>query len=937
MEPEVPPPWKPKREEAEENVEEPQETRVYIGAAFSRWTSLKRDKCFRSDAELACFLLDSYERGATALTAMKVKLSDAQQLLPVKEEVSWSPSLDQQHTDLTSQEGEQLNGLDEANVTRFPVSSVKSEHDDKKSASSHLHQRPTEGNSDSERLTSCSAKQIIAETDGELCGEAESARNPNPQPNADGKASDDELQKPETEDTDDGWKESRTFSSTNTYSSYSDCGEHFRYRKSLQRHVTRHLGKRTNNKCSKVRQNAVSQMASHTEEKPFGCDVCGQRFKREANLRTHIRVHTGEKPFSCKVCEKRFRHQYNLYRHMRIHTGEKPFNCSVCNKRFSQLWDLKRHENVHTGEKPFSCSICGRKFTQRMHFKRHTSVHTAERSFGCDVCGKSFKCKRGLKKHTRIHTEERPFSCDVCNKRFSQSWILKRHLSTHTGVKHLHPDEPRCVGLVTAIPAPAFSELVQIQVSSREDVQQILLEEFPSSPRLNQQDKDSHQIKAEQEELFTCQEGEHLNGLEEADITRFPVAAIQVKSEDDEEKPDSSQLHQRPTEDNSDSEPPTNCSDKQMKAETDGDDCGGPDPDRNQSSHLQPNTDGKISDSYETEVSIDDDGDDDDWQEPLTDSETEDSDNSWKDSGAFDSGVNSDGGSNFAKKYLNCSECGKQFECKQAFKRHVASSLQRRASCCFVNKKCFKVNQAADLQGGCHTEEKPFGCDICAQRFNQNAHLKTHMRIHTGEKPFCCSICEKIFRHQYNLNRHMRVHTGEKPFSCGVCGQKFNRNTNLKTHMRIHTGEKPFGCGLCSKTFSQPGDLKRHKSVHTGEKPFKCSICSKRFTQRIHYKTHMSVHTGERPFGCDLCSKTFNREGNLKIHKRVHTGEKPFGCDICGQRFNQSTNLKTHLRVHSGEKPFCCSVCGERFTREGSLRRHMRRQGINHSIDSKVE
>ncbi|XP_030610153.1 zinc finger protein 260-like isoform X2 [Archocentrus centrarchus] len=761
MEPEVPPPWKPKREEAEENVEEPQETRVYIGAAFSRWTSLKRDKCFRSDAELACFLLDSYERGATALTAMKVKLSDAQQLLPVKEEVSWSPSLDQQHTDLTSQEGEQLNGLDEANVTRFPVSSVKSEHDDKKSASSHLHQRPTEGNSDSERLTSCSAKQIIAETDGELCGEAESARNPNPQPNADGKASDDELQKPETEDTDDGWKESRTFSSTNTYSSYSDCGEHFRYRKSLQRHVTRHLGKRTNNKCSKVRQNAVSQMASHTEEKPFGCDVCGQRFKREANLRTHIRVHT--------------------------------------------------------------------------------------------------------------------------------------------------------------------------------DVQQILLEEFPSSPRLNQQDKDSHQIKAEQEELFTCQEGEHLNGLEEADITRFPVAAIQVKSEDDEEKPDSSQLHQRPTEDNSDSEPPTNCSDKQMKAETDGDDCGGPDPDRNQSSHLQPNTDGKISDSYETEVSIDDDGDDDDWQEPLTDSETEDSDNSWKDSGAFDSGVNSDGGSNFAKKYLNCSECGKQFECKQAFKRHVASSLQRRASCCFVNKKCFKVNQAADLQGGCHTEEKPFGCDICAQRFNQNAHLKTHMRIHTGEKPFCCSICEKIFRHQYNLNRHMRVHTGEKPFSCGVCGQKFNRNTNLKTHMRIHTGEKPFGCGLCSKTFSQPGDLKRHKSVHTGEKPFKCSICSKRFTQRIHYKTHMSVHTGERPFGCDLCSKTFNREGNLKIHKRVHTGEKPFGCDICGQRFNQSTNLKTHLRVHSGEKPFCCSVCGERFTREGSLRRHMRRQGINHSIDSKVE
>ncbi|XP_040891846.1 uncharacterized protein LOC121180472 isoform X3 [Toxotes jaculatrix] len=42
-----------------------QRTRINIGVAFPRWKSLMRDKCFQSDAEVACFLLDSYERGAT--------------------------------------------------------------------------------------------------------------------------------------------------------------------------------------------------------------------------------------------------------------------------------------------------------------------------------------------------------------------------------------------------------------------------------------------------------------------------------------------------------------------------------------------------------------------------------------------------------------------------------------------------------------------------------------------------------------------------------------------------------------------------------------------------------------------------------------------------------------------------------------------------------
>ncbi|XP_030267035.1 uncharacterized protein LOC115578279 isoform X2 [Sparus aurata] len=129
------------------------------------------------------------------------------------------------------------------------------------------------------------------------------------------------------------------------------------------------------------------------------------------------------------------------------------------------------------------------------------------------------------------------------------------------------------------------------------DVQQLLYkEEDPPeqqerSSSLDQEDPpELPHIKNEQEELWTHQEGEQLPGLEEADI-KFTLTPVTVKSgEDDEEKPQSSQLHQRQTE--------------QMETEADGEDCGGPEPDRNFNSvsNLQPVTDDGTSHCSEPEI-----------------------------------------------------------------------------------------------------------------------------------------------------------------------------------------------------------------------------------------------------------------------------------------------------------------------------------------------
>ncbi|KAM6897930.1 uncharacterized protein PEZ65_020017 [Lycodopsis pacificus] len=266
-----------------------------------------------------------------------------------------------------------------------------------------------------------------------------------------------------------------------------------------------------------------------------------------------------------------------------------------------------------------------------------------------------------------------------------------------------------------------FNPEVRIQ---RAHVQQLLLvkEEVPSeqqewSSSLDQEDPEPSHIKEEQEELCTSQEGEQLQGLEEADV-KFSFTP--VKSEDEEEEAQSSQLHQRQTE--------------QMETEADGEDCGGPEPDRNldPDRHPEPDTDEKTRDSLDTDGSGD-----------------------WKKTREPQSALNylkpdevcvSDSRCSAGEKRFRCSECEKTFGQSHNLKIHMRT----------------------------HTGEKPFSCSVCKKSFSVRSTLQSHMRTHTGEKPFSCSVCKKSFLDRSPLRNHMRLHTGEKPFSCSVCKKSFS-------------------------------------------------------------------------------------------------------------------------------------------------------------------
>ncbi|CAB1426597.1 unnamed protein product [Pleuronectes platessa] len=102
------------------------------------------------------------------------------------------------------------------------------------------------------------------------------------------------------------------------------------------------------------------------------------------------------------------------------------------------------------------------------------------------------------------------------------------------------------------------------------------------SPLMDQEDPEPPHIKEEQKELRISQEGEQ---LEEADIIKFTFTPVAVKSEEDEETPQSSQLHQSQTEEN--------------RAN-----CRGPEPEPARNSgpegHLLPGPENKTSNFFES-------------------------------------------------------------------------------------------------------------------------------------------------------------------------------------------------------------------------------------------------------------------------------------------------------------------------------------------------
>ncbi|XP_061758831.1 gastrula zinc finger protein XlCGF57.1-like isoform X2 [Nerophis ophidion] len=399
-----------------------------------------------------------------------------------------------------------------------------------------------------------------------------------------------------------------------------------------------------------------------------------------------------------------------------------------------------------------------------------------------------------------------------------------------------------------------------------EDIQQLIShqEGLPSQSQvgiftLEQEDPQSTHFKEEEEEPWITQVRKCLPRPEEADLTKFPLTGVPVKTEDHEDGQEAVKLLA-----------PLSESDDTMSRYPEEED-------RNESQ-----------------------------EEPLS------SDTYYEgDMRTHDNQHSQDKPPRNNKKCLQtckkmyvCPVCGKGLSYKRNMEVHMRTHNAEKPFRCSVCGKQFsqKVHLVSHMTT--HTGEKPFGCSFCGKGFTQKTHMVLHMRTHTGEKPFQCLYCGKRFTQTTHMKSHLRTHTGEKPFSCLVCGYTFSQMGNLNRHLRTHTTDKHFSCSICGEKYTCKTSLTSHMRTHNRGKRFNCLVCGKRFSQKSKMRAHMTIHEEHKASCGSLNDERVSKALCILSKERTQSREKPFNCYICGKSYTVKASLIVHQRTHTEEKAF---------------------------------
>ncbi|XP_055842587.1 zinc finger protein 91-like [Episyrphus balteatus] len=649
-------------------------------------------------------------------------------------------------------------------------------------------------------------------------------------------------------------------------------------------------------KSFKRNSHLKQHLLCHTKVKPYECTICHKKFGRTDNLRVHMSSH-GKKQFECDSCERSFGQAYLLKRHKeQTHSEEKPYLCSECGQRFVRNGDLAVHMRRHTGEKPYKCQYCNKGFTRSTEVYVHERYHTGEKKHVCNICGKAFQRPYNLVVHVRTHTGERPYQCPHCPKNFAQCSDLKAHIRRHTGERY--KCDQCSMGFIHVFVLNQHKRNVHgVDVPSR-IIRIAKLNKEVSEPTIRRYDDFPHQVCLEC--MQRVRSAYELKKQFERSHRKLLTYLESINKITVDIKPDRQNDKSIQTEDTT-LYPCEKCDDMFMNLQDlrrhretihkgTANDCRFCPKKFNRIGDLKNHiamhhSDKKYFTPHECLICSRKFARKEHVHRHMEKIHKIERTNISKEEDNKPNEVRDHLKTHMIKhdvtREFKCAFCKRSYDRAPMLKRHLDKYHNPDGSLIIVKS----------------TE---WNCEVCKKPFSSKAYLQKHMNKHTN-KAWKCKLCPIGFETRAALKEHNKSHGKEKPFLCSECGLRFVRNDYLLIHMRRHTGEKPYTCKYCGKGFPRATDLNVHVKYHTGEKTHLCTVCGKGFQRSYNLVVHMRVHTGERPYKCLHCPKDFAQCNDLKAHVRRHTGER-FKCDICGDGFIQGYHLTQHkIEAHGFE------------------------------------
>ncbi|KAK2156196.1 hypothetical protein LSH36_219g01012 [Paralvinella palmiformis] len=113
------------------------------------------------------------------------------------------------------------------------------------------------------------------------------------------------------------------------------------------------------------------------------CNHCSKAYKTRAGLTIHLRkVHNifAKNPvvfLSCDQCGKKFYDRDHLNKHLVTHSDERPFQCELCGQQYKTAYAVTKHQKmVHFNKYTYHCDKCGHGVEKKQYLKKHVCGRT---------------------------------------------------------------------------------------------------------------------------------------------------------------------------------------------------------------------------------------------------------------------------------------------------------------------------------------------------------------------------------------------------------------------------------------------------------------------------------------------------------------------------------------------------------------------------------